>query len=118
MNDEKDVNLESLYGYVYENKVKFLAGRMRRYIGQILLNIDNERISDASDWIEKAIEAHKRNGMMFDLGRDHAVYAEVFKRKGDKSKAKENLTKAIDIYRECGADGWVTKAEKELAAIS
>jgi len=38
---------------------------------------------------------------------DHALYAELFKRKGDQSKAKENLNKAIEILKECGADGWV-----------
>jgi hypothetical protein len=38
--------------------------------------------------------------------------------KGDQSKAKENLNKAIDILKECGAEGWVEKYEKELAAIS
>jgi len=32
--------------------------------------------------------------------------------------AKENLNKAIEILKECGADGWVEKYEKELAAIS
>jgi hypothetical protein len=41
----------------------------------------------------------------------------LFKRKGDTSKAKENLSKAIEIYKECGADGWVTKAEEALAKI-
>jgi hypothetical protein len=56
--------------------------------------------------------------MMFHLGQDYALYAELSRRKGDLSKARENLTKAIDIYRECGADGWVEKAEKELAELS
>lgn len=55
---------------------------------------------------------------MFELGRDYALYAELLKRKGDQSKAKENLTEAIDILKECGADGWVKKAEKELALLS
>jgi hypothetical protein len=41
----------------------------------------------------------------------------LFKRKGGHSKAKENLNKAIEIYKECGADGWVEKYEKELAAL-
>jgi hypothetical protein len=27
--------------------------------------------------------------------------------RGDQSKAKEKLGKAIDILKECGADGWV-----------
>jgi len=28
------------------------------------------------------------------------------------------MNKAIEIYRECGADGWVEKAEKELKGLS
>jgi hypothetical protein len=38
--------------------------------------------------------------------------------KGDQSRAKENLAKAIDLFKECGADGWVEKSEKELAEFS
>jgi len=48
---------------------------------------------------------------------DHACYADWFKKKGDISKAKEQFTKAIDIFRECGADGWVTGTEKVLAEL-
>jgi hypothetical protein len=33
-------------------------------------------------------------------------------------KAKEQLGRAIDIYKECGSDGWVTRAEEELAKFS
>ena len=54
---------------------------------------------------------------MFELGRDCALYAELFKRKEDRSKAKENIAKAIEILKECGADGWVEKYEKELAKL-
>jgi hypothetical protein len=39
------------------------------------------------------------------LVKDHALYIELFKRKGDSPKARENLSKAIVIFRECGADG-------------
>ena len=59
----------------------------------------------------------KINGMMFYLGQDYALYAELFKRKGDQSKAKEHLGKAIEIFKECGADGWVAKYEKELTSL-
>ncbi len=41
----------------------------------------------------------------------------MFRRKGDQSKAKENLNKAIEIFKKCGADGWVEKYEKELALL-
>ena len=37
--------------------------------------------------------------------------------KAIETKAKEQLGRAIDIYKECGADGWVTKAEEELARL-
>jgi hypothetical protein len=56
--------------------------------------------------------------MMLNLGKDYALYADLFNRKGDRSKARENLGKAIEIFKECGADGWVEKYEKELATLS
>jgi len=42
---------------------------------------------------------------MFDLGKNHALYAELLKRKGDLSGAKENLNTAMEILKECGSDG-------------
>jgi tetratricopeptide (TPR) repeat protein len=117
-NEEKDVNLESLYAYSRNNKVKVAEGWIQRYIGEILLNIDDQHLSEAEHWIQKAIEASQRNGMMFHLGKDYALYADLFKRKGDRLKAQENLGKAIEILKECGADGWVEKYEKELATLS
>jgi hypothetical protein len=41
--------------------------------------------------------------------------AEILQRRGPKSKAKENLSKAIEIIKECGADGWVEKYTKDWA---
>jgi tetratricopeptide (TPR) repeat protein len=118
MNNEMDVDIEALYRYEVENKLRVYDGWMSRYIGEILLNIDEKHMSEAEDWVSKAIEADNRNGMMFHLGKDYAAYAELFKRKGDTQKAKENLNKAIEIYKECGADGWVEKAEKSLKGLS
>ena len=51
------------------------------------------------------------------LARDHALYGELFKRKGDHSEAKRHLTKGINIFKDCGADGWVEKYEMELGAL-
>jgi len=118
MNKEKDVDLESLYFDSRNNKVKVAEGWIQKCIGEILLNIDDQHISEAEHWIQKAIEADQRNRMMFHLGKDYALYADLFKRKGDRLKARENLGKAIEIFKECGADGWVEKYEKEMTAIS
>jgi hypothetical protein len=79
--------------------------------------MDENHLSDAEDWIRQAIEADKRNGTMFFLAKDYAVYADLFRRKNDIPKARENLTKAIEIFKECGADGWIEKYEKALAVM-
>jgi class 3 adenylate cyclase/tetratricopeptide (TPR) repeat protein len=118
MNKEKDVNLESLYAHSRNNKMKVVEGWIQRYIGEVLMNIDDQHISEAEHWIQNAIGADQKNSMMLHLGKDYALYADLFKRKGDRSKAQEYLGKVIEIFKECGADGWVEKAEKELGTLS
>jgi len=114
---QKGIDLASLYVYEHQNKGKVFQGQFRRNIGFILLHVDNKHITEAEDWIKKAIGADEKNGMMFGLGQDYALFSELFKRKGDQTKAKENLGKAIEILKECGADGWVEKYEKELPSL-
>ena len=48
---------------------------------------------------------------------DYAVYSDLFKKNGNIDEAQENLSKAIEIFKECGAEGWVEKYEKELVAM-
>jgi hypothetical protein len=117
MTNEKDVDLESLYEYLKETKSKASSSSMKRNIGELLLNTDERQIPYAEQWINKSIEEDKLYGMMWHLGRDYALYAELSKRKGNQSKSKKNMNKAIEIMKECGADGWVQKYEKELAAL-
>ena len=118
LNNEKDFNLKTLYGYVSAAKAKVYEGWIRRYMGEILLNMDDQHLSEAEDWIKNAIETDQKYDMVWSLATDHALYADWFKKKGDLSSAKEQLTRAVEIFRECGADGWVEKYEKELAAFS
>ena len=100
------------------NKIKFLEGFIRGYIGSILSNLDNNHLSEAEDWIKSAIEANEKNDMALSLGLNYDLYAELFKRKGDLSKAKENKSKAIEIFKNCGADGWCQKAEERMVLFS
>jgi tetratricopeptide (TPR) repeat protein len=118
MQNDKRFDFNSLAGYAAQCRLRILEGWTRRNLGEIFLNIDDQHFPEAQHWIEQAIEADERNGMRWHMARDVAVHAELFKRKGNKEKAKEQLGKAIDIYKECGADGWVTKAEEGLAKIS
>ena len=117
LSGEKDISLELVYRYVRENKVRIYEGCMARYIGDILLHLDECHLAAADDWIGKAIEADNRNGMRCDLGRDYALYGELSKRKGQSSKAKISLEKAIEIFKGCGADGWVRTTEETLSKV-
>ncbi|MFC1829887.1 adenylate/guanylate cyclase domain-containing protein [Thermodesulfobacteriota bacterium] len=118
LEDKNNTNLNNLPIYYDQIKLKEAKSSATRKIAKILIDIDNQHLPEAEDWIIKAIDIDKRNGMMFYLGRDYALYAELLERKGETLKAKENLNKAIEILKECGADGWVGKYEMELASLS
>jgi len=118
LNHEKNINLNEIFKWYEDIKIKWVKGFALNCIGTILLNIDDQHISEAEDWIKRSIETNQKYGMMWNLAKDYALYADLFKRKGDLPKAQENLSKSIKIFKECGADGWVEKYEKELASFS
>jgi class 3 adenylate cyclase/tetratricopeptide (TPR) repeat protein len=117
MRNDKDIDLESLYRHEAGNRVKVYEGWMPAYIGEILMCIDGAPLPEAEVWIKKAIEADRRNGMAFDLGNDYRLYAELSRRRGDLSEAKENLQKAIQIFEESGAEGRARTAQEALAGL-
>ena len=118
LNKTQHIDINELHGLYNNNNIKWLEGWMARLISEILLNIDDQHISEAEEWINKAIMADNRNGTRWHLATDYAVYGDLLKRKGDQSGAKENLNKAIGVFKECGAEGWVEKYEDELFALS
>jgi len=115
--NDQDIKLSKVFEHYRNINVKVAKGWAARYVAEILLNMDNRHLSEAGDWARKAFEVDESNGTMWSLACDYALYAELFIRKGDQSKAKENLNKAIEIFEECGADGWVEKYEKKLATL-
>jgi class 3 adenylate cyclase/tetratricopeptide (TPR) repeat protein len=118
MNKDKDINLKEIFKWYGDIKSILTKGYTLNCIGKILLNIDDQYISEAEDWIKKAIETNQKYGIMWQLAQDYAIYAEFYKRKNDLLNAKEKLDTAIEIFKECGADGWVEKYEKDLASLS
>jgi class 3 adenylate cyclase/tetratricopeptide (TPR) repeat protein len=117
LNNEKNISLDELFKYHDDIKIELFKMWELYYLSDILLNIDDQPISEAEDWIRRTIEAHKKYGMMWHSAKDYALYADMFKRKGDLKKSIEHLNKAIEIFQECGADGWVEKYEKDLAEL-
>jgi predicted ATPase len=117
LNNDQDIKPRDLFEH-YENiNVKVAKGWAARHVAEVLLNIDDLPISEAEDWINKAIEVDKKNCTIWSLGGDYAFYAELLKQKGDQSEAKEKLNKAIEIFKECGADTWEEKYKKELMTL-
>ena len=115
---DQDIEISELIAGYQNNKLTWCEGWTARNIGDILLKKDDDHLSDAEVWFQKAIEVDRKNGLRWQLAQDHAFYAEWFKKKGDIQGTKEQLTKAIDLFRECGANGWVTRTEKALAELS
>ncbi len=100
-----------------ENKIKMVAGIIDATIADILINIDHEYVPKAETLVQSAIAADQRNQTTWCLGQDYAVYAEVCRAKGDQAGVKDNLCRAVDIFRECGADGWADFYEIRLRTL-
>jgi class 3 adenylate cyclase/tetratricopeptide (TPR) repeat protein len=115
---EKDVNLETLFTYSRNNRQKLTEGVFQRWISETLNHLSGEYLLEAESRINQAIEADFGNGTMWNLGKDYLSYADLLTKKGDRHRAKENLGKAIETFKECGSDGWVEKAEKKRARVS
>ena len=114
LNQEMDVDLEALCAHAGNIRTKSFQGVARRHVGEILLNMGDVRMPEAERWIQKAIETDQENGMNFYLGQDYALYADLFKRRGERLEERENRGKAFEIFKECGADEWAERMEKTL----
>ena len=72
---------------------------------------------EAEEWLNRAIEINTQNGTQFWLSQSYYLYSEFFKRRNNLLQAREQMNKAIEIMKECGADGWVERYEKELVEL-
>ena len=101
-----------------KTNIKLNEGIIESTIADILIKLDPKFIPEAEAAVQTAIAADERNQTKWYLGQDYAVYSEVCRIKGDVPLARAHLMKAIEIFRECGADGWVSKYEKQLASLA
>jgi tetratricopeptide (TPR) repeat protein len=121
LSHDPDIDLNELNNLIAsheENRFEVCESIGTRCIGEIYLHIDDQHMVEAEAYIKRAIEANTKYNTKWELARDHELYADWFKKNGDIPKAKEQLTKAIDLFKECGADGWVTRTERELASLT
>ena len=114
---DKDINMEMLYNYLDENRIKFHDSLMTRYVVNCLMKLSDQHLFEAEVLIQKSVEIDKRSGMIFFLAKDYVLYAEILKQQGHLTKAKEKLHRAIELFKSCGAKGWLNTTEKEMAAF-
>jgi len=60
--------------------------------------------------------ADRQNGLLFDLATILLYVERCINGKGIDRKHRR-IRKAIEILKECGAEGWVTKYEEEMAML-
>jgi len=118
MNNEKDIDWDFLSLAVDNNKLRAFEPLLFRHLGDIFLHTDDEHAAEAERWYCRAIEVGEKSWIAPHWGLAYVSYAELFRRKGEGSKVREQLGKAIEILKECGADGWVRKYEKEMAKLT
>jgi len=114
---EQEFILPNLLGYLDKVKLKVWRNWSLRLMGDISLNLNGADNPETEKWIKKAVIADKAAGMKWHLANDYVSYAQFHRQKGNKPRTKENYERAIEIFKECGADGWVTIHEKELSEL-
>jgi len=112
---EKEIEPQPFFDYVAANKIRLCEGPMSRYIGEILLAIDDRNAPQAEEWVQKAIAADSQNGLMLHLGRDLRFHAELLYKKREKQAALDTMTRSMEVFRRCCALGDLQSAEKSLA---
>jgi len=115
---EAEGSMDDLSKSFAANKNRGFSGWIAQYIAEILLNQDAADIQEAEVWANKALGLHQENGMRLLLGRDYLLHAELQKRRGNPDRAKEHLNQAINIFQECGANGYLQKAKTEWIHLS
>jgi len=111
-----EFDLTALSEYEKRNRLKIYEGWIPGVIGEILLHRGDDFLPRGRDWILKAIEADKKNGMRWNLGRDYLLDARFLKRQGERTESKNRLAEALALFEESGAEGDLKRARAELLA--
>jgi hypothetical protein len=115
VDEQLDFNPDFLTEFLNANKLCVYEGLIKRHIGEIMIYLS--KLREAEQWLENAAETHKKNKMKFHLAGDYAVRSAACKLGSNFMAARKYLNRAINIFKNCGANGWVKKYEKELTEL-
>jgi len=118
MNGERDVDFDELPKYEARNRFRIYEVWIPALIAEVLLTLGDVESSQAERWITKALEADRRNGMQWNLGKDHLLYAHLCKCQDRREKEKEHLSAGLRLFEECGAEGDAARTKEALSLLS
>jgi len=107
--------LQTLY---QEIRLPLHKGIGARIISEIYRDDNDPDWAEAERWLEKAMGHDTRFGNRFYFMLDLISYSRLFEKQNNLTQARKQMNKAIDIMKECGADGWVERYEKELGELN
>ncbi len=100
---------------IYEGiKKSLLEVPVPSFFAEVLIKADQPQYVEAEKWIEKSVVTYEKYSLKGWSWKPYVLYFEFYKHQNDLPKAREQMNKAISIMKECGADGWVERYEKEL----
>jgi class 3 adenylate cyclase/tetratricopeptide (TPR) repeat protein len=114
---QTDLDIQSLVQLVRETKPKLYHGTMARHLAEILFHKGEAHFKEAESWLQIAILNHEEGGMKWDLASDYMVLAQLMKLEDRPPEDKDYSHESSLLFTECGADGWVTSVEEELAKL-
>ena len=106
LNHQSAVDLHKLNSLIItheKNRLAVCESFGARCIGEIYLHIDDHHMAEAEAWIKRVIEANTGYA-------PSGIWPVIMpstptgSKRRETFKAKEQLTKAIDLFRECGAE--------------
>ncbi len=89
-----------------------LSGRSRA-----LLEAAAGNLECAHDHVERALVAHERLPMPFELARTLLLQGQLQRRRGERRAARESLERALALFEQLGAPLWAEKARAETRRI-
>jgi class 3 adenylate cyclase/tetratricopeptide (TPR) repeat protein len=89
-----------------------------KIFADIECNIGERSFDEVESRYTQAITLADELGMRPLIAHCHRGLGVLYQRDEKRDRVQKQFSKAIDILRQCGADGWAEKYEKELTLIS
>jgi len=114
MSNEELTKQDLQYLNVTEYGFNIYEGWVLRFSAEVYMKLGDSHLEKAENLVTRAIEADKKYHIKINLAKDYALYAKLLKHRTDNQNAQEYLKKALATFKECGANSWAEKTEKDF----